>query len=174
MTLASFSSSLSFCLLTLRCLSRRSEWNEMTADGKAMRQALVAPRRGCHWVAPEDRRLSECLCSGLGPTEPQGVRGLGERFLKDPGSVCCVCISEANKALSRKWGLYGIACHVIPTPPPRHCHPFPRGYDLLKLGLDQGCCPSKRVGNCGCCFTGTHRPSQRPLASSKAGMGVTG
>lgn len=43
---------------------------------------------------------------------------------------------------------------------------------MLKLGLGQGHCPSKQVRNCGCHFIGTLRPSQKPLASSKAGMGA--
>ena len=74
-------------------------------------------------------------------------------------SVECASLKQREE-LSRKLGLYSIACRVILSPsttsllfhlslcfhlpqqPPPHTH-FPRGYDLLKFGLHQDQCPER-------------------------------
>lgn len=93
----------------------------MMADCNTVRQAVVVPRHHCRWVMcclHVHRCIFECLCSGVCLSKPQGMRGVGEQFLKEPMNVCCVCISKANTSTLQK---VGFIWHCLPhDPSPTH------------------------------------------------------
>ena len=88
--------------------------------------------------------------------------------------IVCVCVSEAEIRTIQKVGLYGTVCHMIhPLPPPPISH-LPQRPSFAEIQPRPRRALRQRNGETADAAVLGISLSQKPLASSRSGMGVKG